>query len=495
MTRPRAHGLALILAALVGGTLAGGCRVTRTNTAHCFHAQGDQTCAALDPSTPYCAGPGCSDGIDGCVAEPPADECYSPCGQDTFLEDDASCIEVGDESGTDTNTGTETGTSTETGADEECQTHADCPDDAAYCSSGACVPCDAAPNPTVACFDLTAGQATICLDGTCVECTSDDATSCIETEEPVCDAQTHTCVPCTAHDQCAGGAGCDLVLGECLPADAVFHIDGDGGHDFLTIAEALAALGNGSGTLIIHELDAEGYVEGISVAGDRALAVFAATDEAPTLFMTPVSLEVLDGARVYARGLTLRGQDAAGVQGAHLELDAVSLAPQLRRPLLATDAVLRVRNSMLRTTFDPTYPALDIVGAVDIDIRYTTIVGLGDQPAVSCQGAQLAPGSRIRNSMLVNIGELPAVQCASPSYEHNGLEDATGFTDNTTIGDATFDWFVNPLYGDLHLSIVAPISVGSAATWSQGDPLADFDGDPRPSTEGSVDFVGADRLP
>jgi hypothetical protein len=51
----------------------------------------------------------------------------------------------------------------------------------------------------------------------------------------------------------------------------------------------------------------------------------------------------------------------------------------------------------------------------------------------------------------------------------------TGFADNTTIGDAIIDWLFNPLYGNLHLSIVAPISVTSAATWSQGDPLADFD--------------------
>jgi hypothetical protein len=489
VTRTRAHDLALIVAALVGGALAGGCRVTRPNVAHCFHAQGDQTCAALDPSKPYCAGPGCSDGMDGCVAEVPEDECYSPCGQDTFIADDATCIEVADESDTDT----EIGTATETGADE-CLTNADCPDEAAYCDAGACVPCDAAPNPTVACFDLTEGQATICLDGMCIECTPDDATSCIAAAL-VCDTTTHTCVPCTVHDQCSGGAGCDLVLGECLPADAVFHVDGEGGQDFLAIGEALAALGNGSGTLIIHELDAPGYVEGISFAGDRALAVFAAAGEFPTLFMTPVSLEVLDGARVYARGLTLRGEDAAVVQAAHLELDAVELAPQLRHPLRAEDAVLRVRNSMLRTTLDPTYPALDIAGTSDIDIRYATILGLGDQPAVSCPGAALVPGSLIRNSMLVNLGDLPAVQCSSPSYERNGLEDAMGFADNTTIGDATIDWFIDPLFGDLHLSIVAPISVTSAATWSEGDPLTDFDGDQRPGTEGSADFVGADRLP
>lgn len=35
------------------------------------------------------------------------------------------------------------------------------------------------------------------------------------------------------------------------------------------------------------------------------------------------------------------------------------------------------------------------------------------------------------------------------------------------VGDATIDGFVNPLYGDLHLSIGAPLSVASAATWSR----------------------------
>lgn len=486
--------LTLLAAAMAGGAALGGCHVTRPNPDHCYRTGGDLTCAELDPSRPYCAGPGCTDHPTGCVAELPADDCYSPCGQETLFADDASCIEIGDESSTGTDTGTGDDTETGTGAEEECWSHDDCPEAAAFCLQGTCTPCDGTPDPAAACFTLTEGESMLCLEGICVECTAAAAESCIDAAL-ICDPEIHTCVPCTAHEQCAGGAACDLVFGECLPPDAVWHVDGDGGQDFETIAEALAAVGSGSATLIIHALDTPGYVEGISVSGDRALAVFGAPDEFPLLYQTPVSLEVSDGARVYARGLILRGEDAALVSNSHVELDAVRLAPQLMHPLLLEDSVLRMRNSMLRTTLDPAYAALEIAGSCDIDIRYSTLFALADQPALSCQGAALAPGSRIRNSMLVNAGDVPAVQCASPIYEHNGLEDATGFVDNTTIGDADFPWFVDSLFGDLHLSIVAPVATATAASWSQGDPLEDFDGDPRPAVEGSPDFVGADRLP
>jgi hypothetical protein len=141
------------------------------------------------------------------------------------------------------------------------------------------------------------------------------------------------------------------------------------------------------------------------------------------------------------------------------------------------------------------FPVLDLAGSTDLDLRYSSLVSLGEQAAISCQGAALVPGSRVRNSLLVNLGTAHAVQCASPSYQHNALEDATAFVDNTTVGDADLQWFTNPLYGDLHLSNVAPLSIVAAASWSDGDPLVDFDGDPRPAIDGSPDFAGADRLP
>ncbi len=477
-----------ILLGFAIGLLPAGCVENRPNPEHCSNQQGDASCAERFPGgdRPACAMLTCSSEPWGCVAEPPAADCHSPCGEGASASENSICLGTADD--TDTTTETESG--------PECTVDEDCAAPTPFCVGQVCGSCDQTEDPDAACADASAGATPVCLglEGVCVECTADNTSSC--EAQLVCDLETHACVPCTAHDQCEGGAGCDLVLGECLPADAVWHVDGDGGQDFLTIGEALAALGNGSGTLIIHALATEeGYVEGISVAGDRALAVFGADGERPILFQTPVSLEVANGARVYTRGLTLRGEDAALISASHVEFDSVSFAPQIRSALRVEDSVLRMRNSMVRTTLDPIYPAIELVGACDIDIRYATVLGFGDQPAVACQGALLVPGSRIRNSMLVNLGVPPAVQCASPAYEHNGLEDATGFLDNTTIGDATAQWFVDPLYGDLHLSIVAPVSSATAASWSVGDPLVDYDGDPRPTIEASPDFVGADRLP
>lgn len=150
---------------------------------------------------------------------------------------------------------------------------------------------------------------------------------------------------------------------------------------------------------------------------------------------------------------------------------------------------------MLRSTLSIDYPVLELVGTVDLDLRYSSVFALGEHAAISCQGAALVPGSRVRNSLLVNFGGAHAVQCASPAYEFNALDDATGFVNNTSVGDAELQWFVNPFFGDLHLANIAPVAIAAAASWSEGDPLVDVDGDPRPQLDGSPDFAGADRIP
>ncbi|HLT36574.1 MAG TPA: DUF4215 domain-containing protein [Enhygromyxa sp.] len=63
---------------------------------HCFDNDGDRTCGDLyGDERPYCAGPGESCEVapdpDGCVAELPSTECYSPCGGGVFAADDMSC--------------------------------------------------------------------------------------------------------------------------------------------------------------------------------------------------------------------------------------------------------------------------------------------------------------------------------------------------------------------------------------------------------------------
>ena len=87
---------------LLAGLAITGCPVERApNPEHCFHASGDLTCAArFGAELPYCLGPGegCPSVEYGCVAELPEPDCYSPCGDGTFASDDATCLELGDES-------------------------------------------------------------------------------------------------------------------------------------------------------------------------------------------------------------------------------------------------------------------------------------------------------------------------------------------------------------------------------------------------------------
>ena len=66
----RTHSL-LLAFAILSGLATGACRVSRPNPEHCFHARGDETCAEVDPSLPFCVPPPCGSEPYGCVAELP----------------------------------------------------------------------------------------------------------------------------------------------------------------------------------------------------------------------------------------------------------------------------------------------------------------------------------------------------------------------------------------------------------------------------------------
>src|SRR5690606_23824661 len=92
------HVNAISYLALVGAFFGGVSLACQSgsfvNTGHCFNADGDQTCAErFGDERPFCASPegGCGGGTNyGCVAELPADECYSACGHGTVITDDPS---------------------------------------------------------------------------------------------------------------------------------------------------------------------------------------------------------------------------------------------------------------------------------------------------------------------------------------------------------------------------------------------------------------------
>jgi cysteine-rich repeat protein len=90
-------GFALLLVSFAGAVQFGasGCRVERENPDHCFYAEGDRSCAELDPERPFCVAPSCGDAAFGCVAEQPQDpSCHSPCGGGASAEQDDGCVET-----------------------------------------------------------------------------------------------------------------------------------------------------------------------------------------------------------------------------------------------------------------------------------------------------------------------------------------------------------------------------------------------------------------
>ena len=57
------------------------------------------------------------------------------------------------------------------------------------------------------------------------------------------------------------------------------------------------------------------------------------------------------------------------------------------------------------------------------------------------------------------------------------------------------DWFTDAAGGNFHLSRDGQAQFTNIATWEDGDPPFDFEGEARPATNGSTDFPGADTIP
>ncbi|KIG15274.1 Molybdopterin oxidoreductase, iron-sulfur binding subunit [Enhygromyxa salina] len=139
ITRQRSPQL-LALAFACGAAI--GCQAEHANPEHCHYAAGDLTCADLyGEDRPFCVGPadGCpgAEAHYGCVAEPPAYECHSPCGAGTFASEDNTCPGSDDESEAEADGGDtpECGNGV-TEADEQCDDGNEINDDAC---SNACI--------------------------------------------------------------------------------------------------------------------------------------------------------------------------------------------------------------------------------------------------------------------------------------------------------------------------------------------------------------------
>ncbi len=232
-------------AAVCLGLLAG-CPFSFTNEDHCAARAGDASCAADDPSTPYCAFDGCGlyDEVTnrtGCVAEQPTDmACHSPCGgklDANAMNDCEAATEATTEATTDTDPASSvTGTTETPGTDPDSTDGCTCEGDTPICTDGACVPCMTDEECTA-----SVGDGLLCHEGRCVPCApttdpllpsrhagcSDDAPNCVDDACAALCLLPEDCdsVACDPAEAACAPQGCDLLRGLCGPSERIYYVE------------------------------------------------------------------------------------------------------------------------------------------------------------------------------------------------------------------------------------------------------------------------------
>ncbi len=509
MVNPTTVGAIAMIA--MGWVSTPGCSYSSIDTGHCNYNEGNAHCAELYPAGefPFCESgrPGCisPQKTNGCVAERPTNECYSPCGDVSTIDEDGTCLSGASSSGTETaptdgSTDTEPTSgepSTGTTGPMPCVDNGDCPgSEAPICDpdAGSCVGCDGVTDGDLACSGLNPSTP-LCVGGSCVQCT-EMATEACEGETPVCDLLTSSCAPCSEHAEC-GDAACNMFTGACV-GGSVAHVGG-ANPDFSTLQDALDGIGVGAeGTIVVHQGD---YNEVIAIGGGRTVALLANEGDLPS-WDTPgagmASQLTVNDAVVLVDHIEMSGNGSSEdpglvVDGGRAWADRVRIVGNDGGGIVAQgNAELVVRNAFIGG--DASNTDAVVINGATASLIYSTIVagdgGLGQSRALVCDGEATVV---VRNSVLVAIDDVPEIACSDVDISSSATEADMGGEGNVALGDLQDGWFVNET-NDFHL-VSPPFQISNAADWLEGDPTIDIDGDPRPEMNGAEDVAGADAPP
>ncbi len=412
--------------------------------------------------------------------------------------DGEETTEVGETIGAETSETTGAG-ATETGP-ENCVDNGDCDNpDAPFCDelSGGCVPCNDLTGPDAACVEADAGTP-LCIEGVCVQCTTDDHAACGDIA-PFCDSGSNTCVACTEHGQCPDTA-CNLARGSCIDESNVAYVDGDQacgegdgslGAAFCSPSEALESAGD-EALLFIHDYGAQ-YSVALTI--DIDVVLFSTSTYAqPRLrsYGDNPAMQVIGSGTLVIRNIHVSGSGGEGVHinGGQAWIERSRIVKNSGGGIVVDGGgSLVLENSFVGGDVDTR--AVDIVDGT-VDINYTTIVaGFGDTTALFCTDGQ---GSAVRNSIIISRSDADELVCPDLSVTSSALEVPLG--DNAELGPMDITWFSEDFAaGDFSLSGAHPLAIDIAATWLDGDPDTDINGDARPTIDGASDFAGADRIP
>ncbi len=494
-----------------GGLTLSSC-VTKVRNTHCKTVEGDATCAAyFGDERPYCTNNACDEEsipYDGCVVDQPTDECHYACGQQNDQQnviDDDSCLEdMDDTSETETGDTETTETETETGP-EPCVDSGDCDDpEAPFCDdvSGECVACDGVMDPDAACAEADP-EVPLCIEGVCAQCTVDDDAVCGDLT-PICDADTNTCIGCSEHEQCPDSGACNIAEGNCFDPTSIAHVDGDEpcnsgdgseGSPYCSLNEALLGASDDP-VLIVHEVvgDPLIYLESNTIS--FSAAVLAAPGESPVIRGSVSSaLTVSSSGNLYIIEMsidsTAGGHAGISVAGGQVWIEKSRIVNNSGGGIVVDGGgSLVLENSFVGGDVSDT-PAIDVIDGT-VDINYTTVIaGAFTSVALACVTGE---ASTVRNSIIISRSDDDELVCPDISITTSALEMPLG--DNAELGPMDITWFSDDFAaGDFSLSGAHPLAIEAAATWLDGDPATDINGDARPTTDGMPDFAGADRIP
>jgi hypothetical protein len=374
----------------------------------------------------------------------------------------------------------------------------------------------------------------VCLDGSCVQCTTTDEHNCTDPRKPQCGAD-HTCRACRTNEDC--GTGACLEDGSCAAETAVIAAAPGGvstagcgvpGQPDCSITQAIAELGARNvirlarGTYMVAGTDGVDFSTktGTLVARD-AILVRSVPNGPLVSVRNNGSLKLVGG--------ILRGPTSAdGIRcntNSKLQIHEV-IIEQMGESALETDSCeFTVSRSVLRSNLRGGINMVNTFKVATITNNFVYRNGQGTTSTVAGMTLKLAAGSKVEFNTVVDntadVGSTSAggivceIASGAPNYDapYNLVYRNQGGIGNQVqvIGSCTFQGSYqvaaqvddnslflqqpndpqNPSY---RLTSKSPAEVRDheVAGYACKD-LVDFEGDPRPQgTDGKCD-VGADE--
>lgn len=502
------HRLALLLPALA---LAGCADKTYLLPNYCGNSDGDAYCAREAPDRPYCVlgldecfdAANLGEFSNGCVADTPPPECYTPCG----VDNGDACLDPTNPTGssgsgsttdepsstTEGETGTETdGPSTTSGP--ECMDNAECMDAALpFCVDEVCSPCSASVDvtPDEACAGLD--EATpLCIGDACVQCSASNASAC-EGTTPLCDDASNTCIACSFHEECQDNLdlpACNIATGACFSNDAVTPVNLSGAN---ALQNAVNAVADGAEHAIV--ITGGSGLHTVTVDGGKTIAIVSDSDAVRTINgSTSAVLTVTgNGTTVFLHRVRLEDSDDAGVSvesSATLYADSTQVIGNDGGGIeLAAGTSGFLRNCMVGRNGDEFASTTGIDSAGDLNVLYSSIIANDGDGADSllCGGGAAV----VRNSIFIG-SDASSIDCGTLDASNSAFDEAVPGDENENVGALDPGWFQSLASADFRLTTAGQSEFADVATWELGDPPFDFDGTDRPNTDGAADYAGAD---